>query len=160
MSYNKMTKKELLEICEKLKLTSYKTKNKPELIKIIEESNKGKYIIEEIVEFDNDIKSDNESDDELKVIPIIKNNVEIKKSNNKKNDDVNTIICGIENIVIETSEQIQKKKYERKLDELYKVLHNANMKSLNLQFKYRSQYPIIVYNNLEMLKKRINVYNV
>lgn len=165
MSYNKLSKKELLDICENLKLTSYKTKNKPELIKMIEEKNKPNqpnkqmYIIEELE--DNDLKSDSDSDtdDELKDIPIINRNNKINNNNNV-NDDINTIIGGIENIVLENYEEKLKRLYEKRMDELYQMLHKANIRALNYQFKYRSQYPIVVYNNLESLKKRINVYNV
>lgn len=184
MSYDKLSKKELLLICEKLKLKSYKTKNKPELIKMIESKNKptnkeiNNYIIEELVE--NEINSDSESDSDseienklnkLKDQPIIKPIVEIndqtdEKNNEKdepkeiKNNDIDIIIGGIQNIVLESYEEKLKRLYEKRMDELYKMLHKANMRALNYQFKYRAEYAVARYNNLESLKKRINIYNV
>jgi hypothetical protein len=134
MSYEKMSKKELLEICEKLNISSYKTKNKPELILMILNKEKNEKLIErnniiDIIEID----SDDDSQDELNIFS--------------------------KNIVIETEESIQKKNYEKKINELYTLLHKANMNALNIQFKYRAKFPIAVYNNLQMLKQRINAYN-
>ncbi len=165
MAYDKKSKKELLEICEKLHIQSYKTKNKPELILMIQEKEKNTEIekikqieqieiLEEIFTDDEDTldKTDKKETKEIKITDIISNK-----------DDIDSLlenVKNVKNIVIETAEQIQTKNYERKLDELYKLLHKANMNALNIQFKYRSQYPIAVYNNLEMLKKRINVYNI
>lgn len=168
MAYDKKSKKELLEICEKLQIQSYKTKNKPELILMIQEKEKNIKIekikqieqieqieiLEEIFTDDEDTldKRDKKETKEIKITDIISNK-----------DDIDSLlenVKNVKNIVIETAEQIQTKNYERKLDELYKLLHKANMNALNIQFKYRSQYPIAVYNNLEMLKKRINVYNI
>jgi hypothetical protein len=143
MSYDKMTKKELFDICEKLNLSSYKSKNKPELILMIEESMKSKTKEKKVnvikyVDEEEEIFTDEETED---------------------NKTIENLLEKFENIVIETSEQIQKNKYERKIDELYKLLHKANVTALNFQFKNRAKFPVAVYNNLEMLKQRINVYN-
>jgi len=62
-SYDKMTKKELLEICESLQLTSYKSKNKSELIVMIQ--NKYKQNICNIEEVEDNLDSDEEISEKI-----------------------------------------------------------------------------------------------
>ena len=185
---NKMTKKELLDICENLKFKSYKSKNKSELIELIEINEKSNKLTEpknkyySVIEIESDDSDDSDIENETNLNEMEKifnksndesdtkeeqndlvigiNNLSITKNEENKKIDTFSISITSDNIVLETYEDKQKKKYERKIDELYEMLHNANIRSLNYQFKYRSQYPIAVYNNLQELKKRINMFNV
>ncbi len=146
-SYDKMTKKELFEICESLHLTSYKSKTKPELISLIKNKKTEKIVqSEEIEEIEDNLSSDEEVIEKIEKLTL-SDNVFENMENMFKNID------NLENVVVKDTT-------DSKILQLYELLHNANMRALNMQFKYRAQYPIAVYNNLEALKRRINVYNV
>jgi hypothetical protein len=157
---NKLKKDELIEICKTYNLTSYKSKLKSEIIEIIVQyhlqlkktdntlkSKKQSIQLDEIYYEDTE---DNETKNETK--NESKNETK-NESKNEKEKDINDIIGHFENFVISENKPIN-------IDRLYQMLHRANMRALNMQFKYRSQYPIARYNNFEELKRRINIYNV
>lgn len=155
-SLNKKTKKELYDICENLKLTSYKSKLKPDIVSMImNHINESTHI-------------ENNDDDILEAVEIYDDEVvEFIESNESKESnesiEIDQLIGHFENIVIEkpSKENILKMEPENDIiNKLYEKLHRANMRALNLQFKYRSQFPIASYNNLQELKRRINIYNV
>lgn len=159
LSYEKMTKKELFDICESLKITSYKSKTKSELITLIKNIEKKVKDVEDIQEIEGDLLSDDEEVITQKIEqltlsePVFETNFEsLMEINIEKMENMFKNIDNIENVVIDTTDS--------KITRLYELLHNANMRALNMQFKYRAQYPIAVYNNLEELKRRINTYNV
>jgi hypothetical protein len=146
--YEKTTKKKLFEICESLHLTSYKSKNKSELIDMIQnKQNSSSCVIEEI---EDNLESDEEISYKLDNLNISDNFEKLMENNIDKMENMFKYIEKVNNVVIN----------DDNITKLYKLLHNANMRALNMQFKYRAQYPIAVYNNLEALKRRINTYNV
>lgn len=136
-SYDKMSKKELFDICKSLNLKSYKSKTKSEMIDMIKKNNiKNIEVIEENLDSDEEISKD-----------ISKLTIQS--------------IENVENVIIRESNETKiNEKMNEKINDLYKLLHNANMRTLNMQFKYRAQFPIAVCNNLKELKQRINIYNV
>ncbi len=159
-SYEKMTKKELFDICESLKITSYKSKTKSELITLIKNTEKKVKDVEDIQEIEGDLLSDDEEIITQKIEkltlsePVFETNFEsLMEINLEKMENMFKNIDNIENVVVKDTTH-------SKITRLYELLHNANMRALNMQFKYRAQYPIAVYNNLEALKRRINTYNV
>jgi hypothetical protein len=137
--YQNMNKKELFNKCEELNIKSYKNKNKNDLIELIlKELNKNPIIYEENIIDEDDIQE---------------NDTTFTKIENMNEFFEN--IVNQENKALSSFQEIQNEKIEK----LYKLLHNANMRTLNYQFKCKSQYPVARYNNLEELKRRINVYN-
>jgi hypothetical protein len=148
-SYDKMTKKELFEICESLHLTSYKSKTKPELISLIKNKKKEKIVhLEEIEEIEDNLSSD-EEEVIIEKIEQLTLSEPVFENMFKRIDKLDNV----ENVVVKDTK-------DSKIVRLYELLHNANMRALNMQFKYRAEYPTAVYNNLEALKRRINIYNV
>ncbi len=168
-----MTKKELFDICEELNISFYKSKNKPELIKLINEKliqlkpRKSKQPIQPIVPIEDRVEILEDDEDEQVEQEEKEKDCQISDNlNDILNDKFNNIkisepifepIVETKNYVIETSEERLKKMYETKMDGMYLLLHKANMRALNIQFQSRAMFPVAVYNNLEALKKRISI---
>ncbi len=175
--YESMTKKELFDICEELNISFYKSKNKPELIKLINEKliqlkpRKSKQPIQPIVPIEDRVEILEDDEDEQVEQEEKEKDCQISDNlNDILNDKFNNInisepifepifepIVETKNYVIETSEERLKKIYEDKINNMYLSLHKANMRALNIQFQSRAMFPVAVYNNLEALKKRISI---